>query len=133
MLIVNRFCVFLIGIRNNNILKFIEFGFMDILFEGLSVMGFEEVILIQELVIFVIMDGKDVLGCVQIGMGKIVVFLFLILNCFIVELYKGMDIFIIGLICELIQQVDCQLEGFFYFIFVSFIFIYGGCDGVLME
>lgn len=114
-------------------MKFSEFGFNDDVFEVIYYMGFEEVIFIQQQVILVILDNKDLLVCVQIGIGKIVVFLFFILYKLVGKEDFLINMFILVLMCELVVQIEQEIQGFFYFVFVGLVVVYGGGDGVCWD
>jgi len=93
-------------------------------------MGYDKPTPIQVQAIPAIMEGKDVLGCAQTGTGKTAAFLLPILNRLCDKNVDGKKIYTMIIVPtrELAMQIDQQLEGFGYFMNLSFISVYGGGD-----
>lgn len=84
-------------------------GLGDWVLEGVKVVGFEYLMLIQvEVVLFVLM-GIDVVGFVEMGFGKIVVF-----GLFFVELCVDV-LYVVGFVFSLMCEIVLQIEMFFKF------------------
>ena len=56
-------------------MKFTEFGFDDRLMEGIEASGYEDATPVQEKVIPLVLEGKDVIASAQTGTGKTAAFL----------------------------------------------------------
>ncbi|HQQ99335.1 MAG TPA: DEAD/DEAH box helicase, partial [Ferruginibacter sp.] len=56
-------------------MKFTEFGFDPRLMEGIDASGYEDATPVQEQVIPLVMQGKDVIASAQTGTGKTAAFL----------------------------------------------------------
>lgn len=112
-------------------LKFTEFNFHQRLMEGIDASNYEEATPVQEQVIPLILEGKDIIASAQTGTGKTAAFLLPILNKLITEPHD--DGFIHALIIvptrELAIQISDHIEGLSYFTSVSAIAVYGGGDG----
>lgn len=98
-------------------------------------MGYEKPTPIQVKAIPAIMQGQDVLGCAQTGTGKTAAFLLPVLNRLCDSNAVGNRIYVMIIVPtrELAVQIDQQLEGFGYFMNLSFISVYGGGDAVNWE
>jgi superfamily II DNA/RNA helicase len=111
-------------------LNFKEFDFDPVLLEGIEAMGYSKATPIQEQVIPLIIEGKDVMASAQTGTGKTAAFLLPVIHKII---SSKQDDFIKVLIIvptrELAVQIDQHMEGLSYFTKVSNIAVYGGTDG----
>jgi superfamily II DNA/RNA helicase len=110
-------------------MKFIEFDLDDRLLEAISYMGFDEATPIQEQVIPVIHENRDLIACAQTGTGKTAAYVLPVLNKLAHKTEKGVDTLIIVPTRELAVQIEQQVQGFSYFLSVGSIAIYGGGDG----
>ncbi|MBN2812999.1 MAG: DEAD/DEAH box helicase [Bacteroidales bacterium] len=110
-------------------MKFTEFDLDDRLMEAISYMGFEEATPIQEQVIPVIHENRDLIACAQTGTGKTAAYVLPVLNKLAHKTEKGVDTLIIVPTRELAVQIEQQVQGFSYFLSVGSIAIYGGGDG----
>jgi superfamily II DNA/RNA helicase len=112
-------------------LNFTEFPFHESLLEGILSSGWKEATPIQEKVIPVILEGKDIIGCAQTGTGKTGAFLLPVLQKLLTE--PSPDHHINALIVvptrELAVQISTQIDGLTYFTDLSSIAVYGGGDG----
>ena len=111
-------------------MDFNAFGFNEGLLEGILSSGYKTPTPIQEQVIPLIMQGKDLIASAQTGTGKTAAFLLPLIHLLI---SNKQDKHISGLIIvptrELAIQIAQHMEGLSYFTDVSFISIYGGGDG----
>jgi len=125
----------LINQTTETVSEFGQFNFKDEVFQGIDAMGYDKPTPIQIQAIPAIMEGKDVLGCAQTGTGKTAAFLLPILNRLCDKNVDGSKIhaMIIVPTRELALQIDQQLEGFGYFMDLSFISVYGGGDSSTWE
>ncbi|MBN1185600.1 MAG: DEAD/DEAH box helicase [Bacteroidales bacterium] len=110
-------------------MKFSEFSLDDQLLEALSYMGFETPTPIQEQVIPVIMENRDLIACAQTGTGKTGAYVLPILDKLIGRREDYADTLIIVPTRELAIQIEQQIQGFSYFISAGSIAIYGGGGG----
>jgi superfamily II DNA/RNA helicase len=99
------------------------------LLEAISYMGFESATLIQEKVIPVILDNRDLIACAQTGTGKTGAFVLPILNKLIGKKEIHIDTLIIVPTRELAVQIEQQIQGFSYFVPAESVAVYGGGDG----
>jgi ATP-dependent RNA helicase RhlE len=112
-------------------LKFTEFNFHENLLEGIAASNYEDATPVQEQVIPLILDGKDIIASAQTGTGKTAAFLLPLLH----HLLNGdnndhhISAMIIVPTRELAIQISEHLEGLSYFTSVSSIAVYGGGDG----
>ena len=111
-------------------MNFHEFNLDPSLLEGIESMGYKDATPVQEQVIPMIMQGKDVMASAQTGTGKTAAFLLPVVHQLI---SLGHDNSIKALVIvptrELAVQIDQQMEGLSYFTNISSIAIYGGTDG----
>jgi superfamily II DNA/RNA helicase len=114
-------------------MKFTEFGLADQLLEALSYMGFETPTPIQEQVIPVIMDNRDLIACAQTGTGKTGAYVLPVLDKLIGRKENYADTLIIVPTRELAIQIEQQIQGFSYFLSCGSIAIYGGGNGADWE
>jgi superfamily II DNA/RNA helicase len=110
-------------------MKFTELNLNEQLLEAISYMGFETATPVQELVIPVILENRDLIACAQTGTGKTGAFVLPILNKLIGKKENSIDTLIIVPTRELAIQIEQQLQGFSYFISAESMAIYGGGDG----
>jgi superfamily II DNA/RNA helicase len=112
-------------------LKFTEFGFDDRLIEGIEASGYENATPVQEQVIPLILEGKDIIASAQTGTGKTAAFLLPLINKIITspqEDHTNTALVIVPT-RELAIQIAQHMEGLSYFTSVSSIAVYGGGDG----
>jgi superfamily II DNA/RNA helicase len=114
-------------------MKFSELKLDDQLLKALSYMGFETVTAIQETVIPVILENRDIIACAQTGTGKTAAYVLPILNKLIGKNENSVDALIIVPTRELAIQIEQQIQGFSYFVSSGSIAIYGGGDGMDWE
>lgn len=110
-------------------MKFSELGLDDKLLEAISYMGFETATPVQEKVIPVILENRDLIACAQTGTGKTGAFVLPILNKLVGKKDHSIDTLIIVPTRELAIQIEQQLQGFSYFIPAESIAVYGGGSG----
>lgn len=110
-------------------MKFLELNLDYQLLEAISYMGFESATLIQEKVIPVILENKDLIACAQTGTGKTGAFVLPILNKLIGKKETHIDTLIIVPTRELAIQIEQQIQGFSYFVPAESVAVYGGGDG----
>jgi ATP-dependent RNA helicase RhlE len=112
-------------------LKFTEFGFEPSLMEGVASTGYEDATPVQEQVIPLIMNGKDIIASAQTGTGKTAAFLLPLIHHLITQpaTPNSNQAIIIVPTRELAIQIAQNLEGLSYFTPVSSIAVYGGGDG----
>src|SRR5204862_4644955 len=92
-------------------------------------MGFSKPTPIQEQVIPIINDKKDLIACAQTGTGKTAAYLLPLLHHISHNKIPHTAALIIAPTRELAQQIDQAFQGFAYFTHASSIAIYGGNDG----
>jgi len=112
-------------------LKFTEFGFDDRLMEGIDASNYIDATPVQEQVIPLVMQGKDVIASAQTGTGKTAAFLLPLIHKMLTD---GLDdhtnsALVIVPTRELAIQIAQHMEGLSYFTSVSSIAVYGGGDG----
>ena len=111
-------------------MRFTEFNFQPTLLEGIESSGYDTATPVQEQVIPLIMDGKDLIASAQTGTGKTAAFLLPMMNRLITNNHHSK---VSGLILvptrELAIQIGQVIEGLSYFTNISSIAIYGGSDG----
>jgi superfamily II DNA/RNA helicase len=110
-------------------MKFTELNLEEKLLEAISYMGFETATPIQEQVIPVILENRDLIACAQTGTGKTGAFVLPILNKLIGRQEPNIDTLIIVPTRELAIQIEQEIEGFSYFVPAGAIAVYGGGDG----
>lgn len=98
--------------------------FLNVIWE----VDYIQFIVIQEKVFLLLMFGIDVIGIVQIGMGKIVVYLFFVLNMW--KFFKDifLQIFIIVFMWELVVQVVDEVICLICYMNVVVQGVYGGLN-----
>ncbi len=112
---------------------FSEFGFTEVVEEGLRAMGFETPTPIQMEAIPPLMEGKDMIGVAQTGTGKTAAYLLPIIDDIEKKPVEGLTTIILSPTRELALQIDQQLEGFAYYTYANSYAIYGGGDGTSFD
>lgn len=99
--------------------------------EGIEASAYEDATEVQEKVIPLIMDGKDIIASAQTGTGKTAAFLLPLIHKIITAppVNHGVTALVIVPTRELAIQIAQHLEGLSYFTSVSSIAVYGGGDG----
>jgi ATP-dependent RNA helicase RhlE len=112
-------------------LKFTEFGFDERLMEGIDASGYENATPVQEQVIPLVLQGKDIIASAQTGTGKTAAFLLPLINKIITDplVNHTNTALVIVPTRELAIQIAQHMEGLSYFTSVSSIAVYGGGDG----
>ena len=112
-------------------MTFKEFGLTESLLEGIEASGYENATPVQEQVIPIILDGKDLIASAQTGTGKTAAFLLPIINKLLVASRHDdqVNALVIVPTRELAIQIAQNLEGLSYFTDISSIAVYGGGDG----
>lgn len=112
-------------------MKFTELPFHESLLEGIAASNYEDMTPVQEKVIPLVLQGKDIVASAQTGTGKTAAFLLPLLHRIISD--NSNDHHISAMIIvptrELAVQISEHLEGLSYFTSVSSIAVYGGGDG----
>ncbi len=112
-------------------MKFTEFEFDKRLMEGIEASNYEEATPVQQQVIPLILQGKDIIASAQTGTGKTAAFLLPLIHKILTG--KNDPNAITSLVIvptrELAIQIAQHLEGLSYFTSVSSIAVYGGGDG----
>ncbi|MEO5673043.1 MAG: DEAD/DEAH box helicase [Chitinophagales bacterium] len=114
-------------------MNFPDFKFAPPLNEGLEAMGFNIPTPIQEQVIPIIMDSRDLIACAQTGTGKTAAYLLPLLHHISQNKIPHTAALIIAPTRELAQQIDQAFQGFAYFTHASSIAVYGGSDGAMFD
>jgi len=109
-------------------MKFTELKLDEQLLESISYLGFDSATPVQEEVIPLILDNKDLIACAQTGTGKTGAFVIPILNMLVEKNDDFTNTLIIVPTRELAIQIEQQIQGFSYFSSISSIAIYGGGD-----
>lgn len=110
-------------------MKFTELKLENELLEAISYMGFETATPIQEQVIPIILEDRDLIACAQTGTGKTGAFVLPILNKLIGKKESSTDTLIIVPTRELAIQIEQQIEGFSYYVPAGALAVYGGGSG----
>ncbi|HXB45959.1 MAG TPA: DEAD/DEAH box helicase [Puia sp.] len=111
-------------------MNFKEFGLDENLVEGIESSGYDTATPIQEQVIPIILEGKDLIASAQTGTGKTAAFLLPIIHKLISSrTEEHINALVIVPTRELAVQIAQHLEGFSYFTAISSIAVYGGGDG----
>lgn len=112
-------------------MKFTEFGFDERLMEGIDASAYENATPVQEQVIPLILQGKDIIASAQTGTGKTAAFLLPLINKIITDPLEDHTntALVIVPTRELAIQIAQHMEGLSYFTSVSSIAVYGGGDG----
>ena len=112
-------------------MKFTAFDFDSRLMEGIETFNYDEATPVQEQVIPLILQGKDLIASAQTGTGKTAAFLLPLIHKIISEPQNpnAISSLVIVPTRELAIQIQQHLEGLSYFTGVSSIAVYGGNDG----
>jgi superfamily II DNA/RNA helicase len=110
-------------------MTFKELKLEEQLLEAISYMGFDTATQVQEKVIPVILENRDIIACAQTGTGKTGAFVLPILNKLIGKKNKYTDTLIIVPTRELAIQIEQQIQGFSYFVPTESMAVYGGGSG----
>jgi len=110
-------------------MNFKELNLNSSLLEAISYLGFETATPIQEKVIPVIFENRDLIACAQTGTGKTAAYVLPILDRLSSRLERNTNTLIIVPTRELAIQIDQQIQGLSYFIAVGSAAVYGGGDG----
>lgn len=111
-------------------MTFRDFGFNELLVEGIEATGYETATPVQEQVIPLILEGKDIIASAQTGTGKTAAFLLPLINKIITSGDTDhINALIIVPTRELAIQIAENLEGLSYFTSISSLAVYGGGDG----
>lgn len=112
-------------------MKFTEFEFDERLMEGIEASNYEEATPVQQQVIPLILQGKDIIASAQTGTGKTAAFLLPLIHRILTipNNTHAITSLIIVPTRELAIQIAQHMEGLSYFTSVSSIAVYGGGDG----
>ncbi len=112
-------------------MKFTEFNFHENLLEGIAASNYEDATPVQEQVIPLVLQGRDIIASAQTGTGKTAAFLLPLINRLLTDHHDEHDVsaMIIVPTRELAVQISEHLEGLSYFTSVSSIAVYGGGSG----
>jgi len=112
-------------------LKFSEFNFEERLLEGIEASNYDEATPVQEQVIPLVLQGKDLIASAQTGTGKTAAFLLPLIHKILTVQHDLNSIVALIVVPtrELAIQIQQHLEGLSYFTSVSSIAVYGGGDG----
>lgn len=112
-------------------MKFTAFNFDSRLQEGIEASGYEDATPVQEQVIPLVLEGKDVIASAQTGTGKTAAFLLPLINNILSAPINHHSITALVIVPtrELAIQIAQHMEGLSYFTSVSSIAVYGGGDG----
>ncbi len=111
-------------------MNFKEFGLHESLVEGIEATGYENATPVQEKVIPLILEGKDLIASAQTGTGKTAAYLLPIINLLLkTHSDDQINALVIVPTRELAIQIAQNLEGLSYFTSISSIAVYGGGDG----
>ncbi|HMO63513.1 MAG TPA: DEAD/DEAH box helicase [Ferruginibacter sp.] len=112
-------------------MNFTEFDFDERLAEGIAASGYETATPVQEQVIPLVLQGKDIIASAQTGTGKTAAFLLPLIHKILSEPFNPHSITALVIVPtrELAIQIAQHLEGLSYFTSVSSIAVYGGGDG----
>lgn len=99
--------------------------------EGIEASGYEDATPVQEQVIPLVLQGKDVIASAQTGTGKTAAFLLPLINNILSTPtdHHSINALVIVPTRELAIQIAQHMEGLSYFTSVSSIAVYGGGDG----
>ncbi len=112
-------------------MKFTEFGFNERLMEGIEASNYDEATPVQEQVIPIVLQGKDLIASAQTGTGKTAAFLLPLIHKLLTGTHDSSAIACLVIVPtrELAIQIQQHMEGLSYFTGVSSIAVYGGNDG----
>lgn len=110
---------------------FDELDLSDDILDALDAMHFGECTPIQEQAIPVILSGRDLIAIAQTGTGKTAAYLLPVLDLLAdTPRADAVKCIVMAPTRELAQQIECQIEGFSYYLDISSLAVYGGTDGV---
>ena len=111
-------------------MTFKDFGFDENLLEGIEANGYDIPTPVQEQVIPLILQGKDLIASAQTGTGKTAAFLLPLIQKIMNDAETDhINALIIVPTRELAVQIAQNLEGLSYFTSISSLAVYGGGDG----
>jgi ATP-dependent RNA helicase RhlE len=111
-------------------LQFTDFRLHQSILDGIAAMSYDRPTPIQEQVIPVILDKKDLIASAQTGTGKTAAFLLPVFDHLIsYGLHHLTRTLILVPTRELAKQIEQNIEGMSYFTDISSMAIYGGSDG----
>ncbi len=112
-------------------MNFKDFKFDQRLLEGIDASGYETATPVQEQVIPLVLEGKDLIASAQTGTGKTAAFLLPLINNIISAPidHHSITALVIVPTRELAIQIAQHMEGLSYFTSVSSIAVFGGGDG----
>jgi len=116
-----------------NDLKFSEFNLSDSVFESVEAMGFVDASPVQEKVIPIALEKRDLIACAQTGTGKTAAYLLPLMHHLEATRSDKIKALILAPTRELVQQIDQQFQGFAYFSGLESVAIYGGNDSAIWE
>lgn len=120
-----------VHIKGTIVLKFSDFDFDNDVLDGIESMGYENATPVQEQVIPLILDGRDIIASAQTGTGKTAAFLLPLIQNIIDHTNNdhSVNAMIIVPTRELAVQIVQTLEGISYYTSISCIAVYGGGSG----
>ncbi|MEO6403839.1 MAG: DEAD/DEAH box helicase [Ferruginibacter sp.] len=112
-------------------MKFTTFDFDERLMDGIDASAYEDATEVQQQVIPLILQGRDIIASAQTGTGKTAAFLLPLIHKIITspQVTNGITSLVIVPTRELAIQIAQHMEGLSYFTSVSSIAVYGGGDG----
>ena len=112
-------------------MNFDNFGFEENLLEGIKTGGYKTPTPVQQQVIPLIMEGKDVMATAQTGTGKTAAFVLPLIQKITTTpgQHDSIKALIIVPTRELAVQISQHVEGLSYYTNISSIAVYGGGDG----
>jgi ATP-dependent RNA helicase RhlE len=112
-------------------LKFTDFNFHENLLEGIAASNYEDATPVQEQVIPLVLQGKDLIASAQTGTGKTAAFLLPLIHRILTDAAHDHHISAMVIVPtrELAIQISEHLEGLSYFTSISSIAVYGGGSG----
>ncbi len=111
-------------------MRFSDFHLHPSILDGISAMAYEKPTPIQEKVIPVILDHKDLMASAQTGTGKTAAFLLPVFHHLITgKHHNHTRTLILVPTRELAKQIEQTIEAISYFTDISCMAIYGGSDG----
>lgn len=99
--------------------------------EGIEASNYEDATPVQEQVIPLILQGKDIIASAQTGTGKTAAFLLPLIHRILTNPHDSVGITSLVIVPtrELAVQIEQHMEGLSYFTSLSSIAVYGGGDG----
>ena len=112
-------------------MRFSDFDFDDSLLDGIDASNYFTPTPVQEQVIPLVLEGKDLIASAQTGTGKTAAFLLPLIQNILRTPYDPHSILALVIVPtrELAIQIAQHMEGLSYFTDVSSIAVYGGGDG----